>query len=48
MILKEKTIGIGVIAFGVGILVAHFLPETILIVLEAGVIVTAGILFSKC
>ncbi len=42
-----KTVGIGVMAFGCGILVAFFLPETVLIVLEAGVIVTAGILFSK-
>lgn len=47
MITKAKSMGIGVTAFGCGILVACFLPETVLIVLEAGVIVTAGILFSK-
>lgn len=43
-----KTIGIGTVAFGCGILVAFFLPESVLIVLEAGVIVTSGIIFSKC
>lgn len=42
-----KTVGVGVMAFGCGILVAFFLPESVLIVLEAGVIVTSGILFSK-
>lgn len=47
MISTAKTVGVGVMAFGAGILVAFFLPETVLIVLEAGVIVTAGILFSK-
>lgn len=47
MITMAKTAGIGVAAFGCGILVAFFLPESVLIVLEAGVIVTAGILFSK-
>ncbi|MBR3837774.1 MAG: hypothetical protein IKJ74_06475 [Clostridia bacterium] len=47
MITKACTVGIGVTAFGCGILVAFFLPETVLIVLEAGVIITAGILFSK-
>ena len=47
MVTFSKTIGIGVMAFGCGVLVAFFLPESVLIVLEAGVIVTAGILFSK-
>jgi hypothetical protein len=47
MITMAKTAGIGVAAFGCGVLVAFFLPESVLIVLEAGVIVTAGILFSK-
>ena len=47
MISKAKAVGIGVTAFGGGILAACFLPETVLIVLEAGVIVSAGILFSK-
>lgn len=45
---KTTALGVGVTAFGCGILVAFFLPETVLIVLEAGVIVTAGIIFSKC
>ncbi|MBR2634482.1 MAG: hypothetical protein IKD31_02760 [Clostridia bacterium] len=44
---RAQTVGIGVVAFGCGILAACFLPETVLIVMEAGVIVTAGILFSK-
>jgi hypothetical protein len=43
----RKAVGMGVMFFGCGVLVAFFLPETVLIVLEAGVIVTAGILFSK-
>ena len=47
MMTTAKTVGIGVMAFGFGILVAFFLPETALIVLEAGVIVTSGIIFSK-
>ena len=47
MITITKTVGIGVMAFGCGILTAFFLPESVLIVLEAGVIVTAGIIFSK-
>jgi len=42
-----KVLGVGTVAFGTGILVAFFLPESVLIVLEAGVIVTAGFLFSK-
>ena len=48
MLTKAQTVGVGVVAFGCGILVAFFLPETVLIVLEAGVIITSGILFSKC
>jgi hypothetical protein len=47
MVTISKTVGVGVMAFGCGILVAFFLPESVLIVLEAGVIVTSGILFSK-
>ncbi len=47
MMSRAKTLGVGVMSFGVGILVAFFLPESVLIVLEAGVIVTTGILFSK-
>lgn len=47
MVSISKTVGVGVMAFGCGILVAFFLPESVLIVLEAGVIVTSGIIFSK-
>jgi len=39
--------GITVSALGVGILVAFFLPESVLVVIEALVIVTAGILFLR-
>jgi hypothetical protein len=46
--IRSKWIGVSVVAFGCGILVAFFVPESVLIVLEAGVIVTSGILFSKC
>lgn len=42
-----KTLGITVIAFGCGVLTAFFLPESALIVIEAGVIVTSGVLFSR-
>ena len=37
--------GITVSALGLGILLAFFLPETVLVVLEALVIITAGCLF---
>ncbi len=37
--------GITVSALGLGILLAFFLPETALVVLEALVIITAGCLF---
>lgn len=47
MVQVSKTIGTCVTAFGFGILTAFFLPESVLIVIEAGVIVTAGILFAK-
>ena len=47
MLSRVKTVGVGVMCFGAGVLVSFFLPETILVILEAGVIVTAGILFSK-
>lgn len=42
-----KWIGFMVTSFGAGILVALFLPATILVILESIVIVTAGILFSR-
>lgn len=40
-----KIIGVSVLAFGFGILISFFLPETILVVLEAIVIVAVGVLF---
>ncbi len=43
----SKTVGIAVSTFGLGILLAFFLPDPVLIVMEAAVIVTAGILFIK-
>ena len=42
-----QTVGIAVSTFGLGILLAFFLPDPVLIVIEAAVIVTAGILFYK-
>ncbi len=42
-----KTVGIAVSAFGLGILMAFFLPDPVLIVIESAVIVTAGFLFIK-
>lgn len=47
MVPLSKALGAGVTAFGAGILIAFFLPDTALIILEAGVIVSAGILFSR-
>lgn len=43
-----KFMGITVSAFGLGILIAFFLPDPVLIVLQAIVIVSAGCLFFKC
>lgn len=43
----SQTVGIAVSAFGLGVLLAFFLPDPVLIVIEAAVIVTAGILFLK-
>lgn len=42
-----KTIGLAVTTFGLGILLAFFLPDPALIVIESAVIVTAGFLFIK-
>lgn len=39
--------GVTVSAFGLGILVAFFLPECVLVVLEAVVIILAGCFFMK-
>ena len=40
-----KIIGISLLAFGLGILISFFLPETVLVVIEAVVIVATGALF---
>ena len=42
-----KCIGITVSAFGLGLLVAFFLPNSVLVVLEALVIIVAGVFFMK-
>jgi hypothetical protein len=43
-----KIFGIAMLSFGVGILVSFFLPDPILVVIEAVVIIGAGFLyFSK-
>ncbi len=41
----SKLIGISVLAFGAGILISFFLPETVLAVIEAFLIVAIGVLF---
>lgn len=43
-----KCIGICVVAFGFGLLMAFFLPKSVLIVLEALVIIVAGAFFVMC
>ena len=40
-----RCVGMSVIAFGVGLLVAFFLPKAVLVVIEAIVIIVAGICF---
>ncbi|MDD6313225.1 MAG: hypothetical protein PUB08_07215 [Firmicutes bacterium] len=42
-----KCAGIAAATFGCGILLAFFLPEPVLVVIEAAVIVVAGVLFIK-
>ena len=42
-----KSLGVVVSAFGMGILIAFFLPDAVLVVVEALVIVTAGCLCLK-
>ncbi len=43
----NRIMGLAVSSFGLGILIAFFLPDTVLVVIEAVVIVTAGVLFLK-
>lgn len=40
-----KTIGMIILSFGVGILASFFLPEAILVVIEALVIISVGLLW---
>ena len=44
---KYRLFAVAALAFGAGILAALFLPKGFLIVLEAILILTAGILFFK-
>ncbi len=43
--LLGKFVGIGILAFGAGVLISFFLPDTVLAVIEAILIVTIGVLF---
>jgi len=45
---QNRVIGIAITCFGLGILLTFFLPISVLIILEAIVIVAAGFLFIKC
>ena len=40
-----KTVGLAILCFGVGILCSFFLPEAVLVVLEALVIISVGCLW---
>ena len=40
-----RTLGIAVLAFGVGILVSFFLPEQVLVVIEALSIIGVGFIY---
>jgi len=40
-----KIIGISILAFGLGVLISFFLPDAVLAVVEALVIVAVGVLF---
>lgn len=40
-----KIIGISILTFGLGILVSFFLPDKVLVVIEALLIVAIGLLF---
>lgn len=48
MFRNGKTFGICVAAYGFGLLTSFFLPDPVLIVIQATVIVGAGILCIKC
>ena len=40
-----RTVGVAVLAFGLGVLISFFLPDTVLAVIEAFVIIAVGVLF---
>jgi|GEM_PF-1064544 len=40
-----KTVGLAILSFGVGILCSFFLPEAVLVVIEALVIISVGLLW---
>lgn len=40
-----KLIGITILAFGLGLLLSFFLPESFLVVIEAVVIIAVGVLY---
>jgi len=40
-----RTLGIAALSFGAGILLAFFLPETVLVVIEALLITSVGLLY---
>lgn len=40
-----KTIGVAVLSFGVGVLVSFFLPEQVLVVIEAITIIGVGCIY---
>lgn len=41
----SEVIGIAIFAFGLGILISFFLPDKVLVIIEALLIVAIGILF---
>ena len=40
-----RMLGVGVLAFGVGVLVSFFLPEQVLVVIEAITIIGVGFIY---
>lgn len=46
--LLSRGIGVAMLSFGCGILASFFLPETVLIVIESGLIIAVGFLYFSC
>jgi len=44
----RKVAGLAILCFGLGILLSFFLPLPVLIIIEAVVIIAAGLLFINC